>query len=146
MSMAIRGPEIFIVDDDASVREVLADLFGMEGYWVRTFSHGEQAWQAIASGARPAVIISDLWLPDMSGRQLIERLRASVYHAIPVVVVSGSGWSERFDCGADTVFRKPVEVDELMSAVDRLVARSGEAKRTVRPGGRSGRATAPRAT
>jgi CheY-like chemotaxis protein len=115
----------FIVDDDAAVRQGLVELLVMEGYRTRAYAKGEEAWRAINGGAQPAAIVLDLWLPDMSGREFLERLRASARSAIPVVVVSGSGWMERIDCDANAVFRKPFDISELVRAVDRLAARSG---------------------
>ena len=127
------GTEIFIVDDDASVREVLVDLFSIEGYRTRALRSGEQAWHAINCGARPAGIVLDLWLPGMSGGEFIERLRASGNSAIPIVVLSGAGWSERMECEADAAFRKPVEASELVRAVDRLVVRAAGSRMMGRP-------------
>lgn len=123
----------FIVDDDVSVREVLVNLFAMEGYRTRELARGAQVWHAINGGARPAAIVLDLWLPDMSDREVIGQMRASAHRTVPVVVVvSGSAWSERLDCDADAAFRNPVEGSDLVRAVDRLVARSPASRTTAR--------------
>lgn len=115
--------EVFVVDVDLAVGEALVELFSVEGCEVRTFASAEQAWEAIQRGARPAAIVLDVWLPGMSGRQFVARLRASAYAAIPVVVLSGSGWTEQAECGGDEVLRKPIEGRTVVRAVDRLVER-----------------------
>ncbi len=117
--------EVFVVDDDQDVREALVELFSREGYQVRAFASAEQAWGAIHRGGRPAAIVLDLWLPGMSGRQFIAQLRASAHAAIPVVVLSGSGWTEQIECGGDDFLRKPIEGRAAVRAVDRLIARGG---------------------
>jgi DNA-binding response OmpR family regulator len=124
MGVVDAGTEIFIVDDDPDVRRVLMEIFSSEGYRARAFATAELAWRAIELGAGPAAIVLDVWLPGMSGRQFVARLRGSAHAAIPVVVLSGSGWTESTECGGDDVLRKPVEGATVVHAVDRVVARN----------------------
>lgn len=123
MGVAESVREVFVVDDDLGVHDALVELLSVEGYHVRAFLSAEQAWDVIERGARPGVIVLDIWLPGMSGREFVARLRASAYAAIPVVVVSGSGWTERVECGGDEVLRKPIEGRTVVRTVDWLVAR-----------------------
>src|SRR5262249_51801834 len=117
----------------------LVELLSVEGYHVRAFPSAEQAWDAIERGTRPGAIVLDIWLPGMSGRQFVARLRGSAYAAIPVVVLSGSGWTERVECGGDEVLRKPIEGRAVVRTVDRLVARgAASASADVNPRGQPG--------
>jgi two-component system response regulator FixJ len=79
--------EIFIVDDDPSVRDALAHVFTLAGYQVASFSDGV----SLLDGARlraPAVIILDLDMPDPSGLAILKDLRAHAYRG-RIFVTSG---------------------------------------------------------
>lgn len=118
------GTAVLIVDDDPAVCAALVELLSVEGYEVRTAASAEKAWEAIhRARARPAAIVLDVWLPGMSGREFVTQLRASPHAAIPVVVLSGAGWTEMADCDGDAVLRKPVEGATVVRVVDDLVLR-----------------------
>ena len=80
---------VLVVDDDATVRTLIAELLDEAGYAVLEADCGRQALR-LADEHLPTVVLLDHRLPDMSGLDLLERLRsrpASRY--IPVIVVSG---------------------------------------------------------
>jgi two-component system, LuxR family, response regulator FixJ len=81
--------EIFIVDDDPSVRAALALVLSGEGFQVTSFDEGE-AFLSAARERTPGCVLIDLHLPDCSGLDVLRKLDAQRYPA-PVLVISGRG-------------------------------------------------------
>jgi FixJ family two-component response regulator len=81
--------EIFIVDDDANVRESMSIVFNQAGYQVMTFTEGT-ACVAIARVRIPTCILIDLCMPGVSGLDILKQLDAANYPA-PIFIVSGQG-------------------------------------------------------
>jgi two-component system response regulator FixJ len=81
--------EIFIVDDDPSVRAALAVVLSGEGYQVTSFVEGE-AFLSAARSRTPGCVLIDVHLPDCSGLDVLRRLDAQRYPA-PILVISGRG-------------------------------------------------------
>jgi two-component system, LuxR family, response regulator FixJ len=81
--------EIFIVDDDPSVRAALSVVFSGEGYQVTSFGEGE-AFLDAARSRTPGCVLIDVHLPGCSGLEVLRRLDAQYYPA-PVLVISGHG-------------------------------------------------------
>jgi len=81
--------EIFIVDDDASVRAALATILGAEGYSITGFGDGE-SFLAAARSRVPECALIDVFLPGCSGIELLRTIDAPRYPA-PVLVISGFG-------------------------------------------------------
>ncbi len=81
--------EVFIVDDDPSVRAALSVLLSGEGYQVASFVEGE-AFLAAARSRTPGCVLLDVHLPGSSGLDILKQLDAQSYPA-PVLVISGRG-------------------------------------------------------
>jgi CheY-like chemotaxis protein len=112
---------ILVVDDDADLRETLAQILADVGYSVASASNGEEALSYLRSGPPPSLILLDLMMPVMDGWQFRELQRNDAALAgIPVLVISASGtWQEqRTRLGVECV-RKPVDFDHLLAAVER---------------------------
>ena len=95
---------------------------------------GESAWTQLVSGLRPSVVIVDLALERMSGRELLGLLRATEWgRCIPVLLLSGWERVERFAEQADAVLNKNAEGVSITRTVDRLAlrGRSTEARGAV---------------
>lgn len=85
--MTDRG-DILIVDDEPDIRGFLSAVLADEGFAVRSAGDGSQALEALAS-SRPALVILDLMMPQVSGLQVLEALQARPETArIPVIVLS----------------------------------------------------------
>jgi len=81
--------EIFIVDDDALVRETMSIVFTRAGYQVTTFCEGESFIAAVRVRV-PACVLMDIYMPGPSGLDILKQLKATNYPA-PIFIVSGRG-------------------------------------------------------
>ncbi|HXL68208.1 MAG TPA: response regulator [Xanthobacteraceae bacterium] len=85
-----RAPaEIFVVDDDPSVREALTVIFSLERFGVRSFADGA-SFVEVARGEVPDAVLLDLQLPGASGLEVLKELDARNYPA-PIFIISGQG-------------------------------------------------------
>jgi two-component system, LuxR family, response regulator FixJ len=89
MDQQQRMSEIFIVDDDPSVRTALSVLFSGVGYQVTSFVEGE-AFLSAARAHTPQCVLIDVHLPGCSGLDVLRKLDAQRYPA-PILVISGRG-------------------------------------------------------
>lgn len=81
--------EIFIVDDDPSVRAALGIVLGAEGFAITGFPDGE-SFLAVARSRTPGCVLIDVHLPGCSGLELLKKIDAPHYPA-PVLIISGLG-------------------------------------------------------
>jgi CheY-like chemotaxis protein len=109
---------ILLVDDESNMRFVLRIILESGGYEVVAAQHGAAALEALRrSGAD--LVLTDLMMPVMSGRELVERLRADQETAdIPIVVVTAT--HELVLPNADAVIAKPFDDEELLAVVRSL--------------------------
>ena len=117
---------VLVVDDHPAVREATAELLGGQGYVVETAATVADALAAIER--RPfAAVVTDVGLPDRAGWEVV---RAAKQRSRQTLVVLVSGWGSHFSPedvrarGVDLVLVKPVDPDELLSAIDRGVRSS----------------------
>ncbi|MEO8900062.1 MAG: sigma-54 dependent transcriptional regulator [Polyangiaceae bacterium] len=119
-------PRILVVDDEASARSGLTKLLEQEGYPVDSAADGLLALEQIAERA-PALIVTDLKMPNMDGLQLITRVREQ-YPGIPIVVATAFGEVssavQAMRAGAEDYLTKPIEFDALLLIVERSLERS----------------------
>ncbi len=115
-------PTVLLVEDDEATRLAMAAWLAGEGFLVLTAADGHEA---VGHLERPLeaidVVVLDVDLPDVDGVTLCARLR-QLYPALPVLVCTGMATSSEaarlLDLGARRYFRKPVDADELLSAVE----------------------------
>src|ERR1700683_4576015 len=110
---------ILVVKDDLSVQKALKRLFETEGYTVEVQANGQSALESFQA-APPAVIILDLRLPKLSGRDLCKEVKAQS-PTLPIVVLSAaSDVSDKvllLELGADDYLTKPFSPRELLARV-----------------------------
>jgi FixJ family two-component response regulator len=112
---------IFLIEDDDSMRKALIGMLEFVGYQVNAFSSASDFLKTSIQVA-PAVIITDMRMPDMSGvelqAELVQRGRS-----IPIIFISGESTVQQtvtaMKQGAIEFLVKPFERDELLSAVIR---------------------------
>jgi two-component system, OmpR family, response regulator MprA len=118
-------PTVLIVEDDEPTRTAMAAWLAREGYLVLTAADGHEAAGHLERPLEPIdVAVLDVGLPDVDGIALCQRLR-ELYPTMPVVVCSGHATptevAQFLELGASRYFRKPVEPDELLAAVESLL-------------------------
>ncbi len=122
---------ILVVDDDAVSRSLARSLLEKNGFRVTEAGDGAAAMEQLAGGDGFALVVLDLDMPRMGGREVLERLRAAPETVrLPVVVLTGSETGETeielMDRGADDYIRKPIDalrfVARIKAALRRAVA------------------------
>ena len=117
---------ILIVEDDAPVANILSSGLESEHYDVRIATAGLQISQMMETGPCDLIIL-DLNLPDVSGMEVLRRVRSTRPH-LPVLILTGSARvADRVDCldsGADDYLTKPFAFSELTARVRALLRRS----------------------
>jgi CheY-like chemotaxis protein len=111
---------VLIVEDNADLREMMAQLLSVEGFEPRVAVNGRDAIDQLAAGLTPAVILLDLMMPVMDGEHFLEQYRRDPRCAgIPVIVLSATSDSTPH-VEASAVFRKPLDFARVLEAVNRL--------------------------
>lgn len=115
---------ILVVDDDADIRDSLAELLVDEGYTVRCFASGDEALAHLRHDGKASLIILDLMMPGMNGWAFREEQQHDEKLAdIPVIAMSAVAdleppWPPP---GETTLMCKPVDVDVLLDRVAETV-------------------------
>jgi DNA-binding response OmpR family regulator/GAF domain-containing protein len=121
-----------IVDDDARVRSFLCAALETAGFRVTPTGSGEEALRLVAS--KPDLVILDVELPDISGREVCRRIKAAPEtSAVPVLMLSGVYTdpverSQAIEDGSDAYLTKPVTPRELLASA-RALLRTARAER-----------------
>ena len=123
--MAVTGPIVLLVEDEAEMRRALRPSLRAHGYQVIEAATGREGL-AQAAGRNPDVILLDLGLPDGDGLDVVRELRLTT--RTPIIVISARG-QERdkvaaLDLGADDYLTKPFGVVELQARI-RVALRHG---------------------
>lgn len=128
------GNLILVVDDDASIRNLLNQELTEAGYQVMEAENGMEAL-AVARRERPALIILDLMMPGISGFDVLSALKSDpVTSPVPVLILSVLEDQERgLRLGADGYLTKPLDSERMLETVAGLLARAarGEGRKKV---------------
>jgi len=127
--MAKQKAKILVIEDDDYSRDALARLLAAEGYRAQSASDGESGLEK-AHQTQPDIIVLDLNLPGIDGRQVIEMIRNDgPLSSVPILVVTGDELQaeDAAAMGADGCLTKPVEFDELIGAITNLAYGSAAA-------------------
>lgn len=123
------GATVVIVEDDATVRTVVADYLRARGYAVAAYADGVTAHRALA-GLDPDILVLDRMLPGMSGDELLREVRAS--SDVPIVMLtaldSADARIDGLERGADDYLAKPFALRELQLRIAALLRRSRDAQ------------------
>ncbi|MBI3071253.1 MAG: response regulator [Deltaproteobacteria bacterium] len=114
---------VFIVEDDADVRAMLAQALELEGYRVAAAENGQDALDKLHAASPPCLILLDLMMPVMNGWQFMAAQATDPELArIPVVVLSGDATLDKKaeSLGATGFLRKPVTIDALLETVEKF--------------------------
>jgi DNA-binding response OmpR family regulator len=124
VSPALR-PAILLVDDDATLRAVLARRLERDGFDVRPVASGPEALAAL-NRAWPAILVVDLMMPGMDGFELCRRVKQIA--DLPIIVLSAVDASEAkvraLEHYAEDYVTKPFDPDELSARIHRVLLRT----------------------
>lgn len=119
--------EILVVDDEASVVEVVALYLKREGFNVRTAKDGREALDSIERNP-PSLVVLDLMLPKVAGMEIMRRLRDDPTTNTPVIMLTArSQETDRIyglEMGADDYMVKPFSPAELVARVKAVLRRT----------------------
>ena len=114
-SMSLR---LLLVEDDAHIRRFLRATLVTQGYGLLEVETGEEGL-ALAAAQVPDLVLLDLGLPDMDGKEVIRRLRE--WSEVPIIVLTARGQEREkvasLDAGADDYLTKPFGVGELLARI-----------------------------
>ena len=119
---------IYIVEDDASIRELEQYALQSNGYEVQGFESAEPFWQAMRT-AEPELVILDVMLPGEDGFSILKKLRNTPsLRKLPIIMVTAKSSEldtvRGLDCGADDYIAKPFGIMEFLSRVRVALRRS----------------------
>jgi len=128
---------ILVVDDDPSVRHVIATVLREEGYAVRAAASADQALELLRSSGDVPTVLSDLKMPGHDGIWLLDQVLQRHPHAA-VVMLTGYGDTENaVEClkrGAADYLLKPPRITDLVRAIERAQSRRKLARTRALPG------------
>ncbi len=118
-----------MVDDDAVSRSLARTLLEKTGFRVTEAGDGAAALERLAEGGGYALVILDLDMPRMGGREVLERLRSAAETArLPVVVLTGAESGEveieLMERGADDYLRKPIDPMRFVARIKAALRRA----------------------
>ena len=118
---------VLLVEDDPVILKLLEVNFDLEGYSVLLARDGAEGID-LARSERPDLIISDIMMPNVSGIELVQTLKADdATSGIPIILLSAKAQTADIragmEAGADDYVTKPFEPLELVEHVQALLAR-----------------------
>jgi DNA-binding NarL/FixJ family response regulator len=118
---------ILLVDDELGLREAVKAYLTDSEFMVSVAANAQEAWQFLERQV-PDLVISDIMMPQVSGYQLLQQLRAdSRFAHVPVVFLTAKGMTgdriAGYQAGCDAYLSKPFDPDELVAIVENLLTR-----------------------
>ena len=117
---------ILVIDDDVAIREMLHFFLTRKGYRVDLAENGAKGEQRMAE-RMPDLVISDMLMPGEDGLELLMRMRKR-FPALQIMAISGGIRDASYDplpvakmLGACCTFAKPLDLNEVLQAVQRLL-------------------------
>jgi CheY-like chemotaxis protein len=112
---------ILVVDDEPTIRQVIAEILQDEGFEVVTAADGEQLFEQLGVSL-PALIFLDLMMPGMSSETILDQMRSQpqINH-IPVVLMSAGRNITEISEPVREFLPKPFDLGELLNVVNRTI-------------------------
>lgn len=118
---AVAHRPVLIVEDDADLREMMAQLLALEGYVATTVANGLEALEYLERGDKPDVILLDLMMPVMDGWEFRRQQQSDPAVAnVPVIILSAIDQRRAADVDAVAFLKKPLDFDRLLELVRRF--------------------------
>lgn len=118
-----QGLRVLLVDDNATIRDILTQLLGLAGVEVDTAANGREALTKLQS-SRYALVLMDMQMPFMDGLQATRQIRQDpVFQDLPIVALTAGGFDEDRDrclaAGMNDYLSKPFEYKKLLAVLSR---------------------------
>jgi len=116
----INTTQIMVLDDSPAIVDSIEMMMEFEGLTVSKFYKGSDMLDVLYTGARPDVILMDMWLSGEDGRDICRHIRADEsLSEIPVIIMSASRGLEQsaLDAGANDFIAKPFDMDHMVSKI-----------------------------
>ena len=122
--------DIFCVEDDADIKELIEYTLSSSGFRVTGFDSAAAFWEGMKTKT-PSLVLLDIMLPDEDGMQILKKLKSSGETAsIPTIMLTAkSGQIDKIkalDGGADDYVTKPFDIPELISRINAVLRRSAK--------------------
>lgn len=123
----VEGETILVADDDQDILNLVCLRLEQVGYDVVRAADGAEAVR-LAAERRPALCVFDVQMPEMTGYEAIEALRADDgLHDVPIILLTASvqerDMARGYEVGADDYMRKPFNPRELQARIEKLLQR-----------------------
>lgn len=117
--------KILIVDDKAEFRRLTKTILS-SNYLVESAENGVEALSLLQNGYMPDLIVSDLMMPVLGGKDLVDQLKASgAFKHIPIIILSSIDKTDEkiklIKMGADDYLEKPYNPSELLVRIEKLL-------------------------
>ncbi len=118
--------KILVIDDDVIARKIVKNCLEPLGYVVVQSSNGRHGWETLWENSDVKMVITDLMMPDMDGRELLHIIRGNeAFVNLPVLVMSGVAKKEEvsdlLQLGETRFVNKPLQMKEISALVDELI-------------------------
>jgi CheY-like chemotaxis protein len=121
VAVSAAEPCVLVVEDDPTIRDLYSALLSDEGYRVETAIDGKDGLAHLTCS--PDIILLDLLMPLMDGREFLRRLRKRAAQKLtPVLVISAIYDGSGIPAGAQAVMRKPFDALLLLEQMSRMLA------------------------
>ena len=119
--------KVLLIDDTLSLLDEIKDILMMEGHDVVTAPDGYAGLQKLST-TEPDIVITDLIMPEMSGYELIEKIKSiDKFKSIPIIVLSAQAAKENknraYALSADKYLTKPCSATELIDTIEEITTK-----------------------
>lgn len=133
--------KVLIADDELVSRRLLVHAMQSLGLASVETSNGRMAWEVLQENLDTALLITDMLMPEMDGRELVTRVRADErFLELPIILVSGVVTLKEINdlllLGVSRFLPKPIDVAMLKDEVSRLIGETAKLTATVAQRGR----------
>jgi DNA-binding response OmpR family regulator len=117
-------PRILVIDDDSSIRQVIAYALGDEGYQVDEASDGETALESVGR-QHPDLILLDMKMPGIDGWEFARLYRERYERVAPIIVLTAArdAAQRASDINAVSYIPKPFDLDALLDRISDVMTR-----------------------
>lgn len=119
----LAGRRVVVVDDDGELCDAFEDVLRDAGHDVVCFSNGERALKYLRIARRPDIVLVDLSMPVMDGREFIREIQKREELAgIPVLMITASQAPDGYPVPPERVIHKPFRVPSLLGLIDEITS------------------------